>query len=78
MIGQWNLHIGEQLCAEWNTLTGQVHLTFLVHLDHVSRQMDRAGDAALHSQLAVQVVHQELEEQRLAFVRLWLVEFLLP
>ena len=40
--------------------------------------MDASGDRPLHSQLPIQVVHEQLVEERLALIGFRLVEFLLP
>ena len=78
MFRQRNRDVCQQLRAKGNPLAREVHLPLLVHLDHVLGQMNGSGDAPLHPELTVEVVHQEFVEQRLAFVRLRLVEFLFP
>ena len=75
---QRDRNLSQQLVAEWNARTGQIHLAVLVHVHHVVRQVDAAGDRPLHPKLTVQVVHEELVEERLTLIGFRLVEFLLP
>ena len=70
--------LSEQLVAEWNARTGQIHFTVLVDVHHVVGQVDASGDSSLHAQLPIQVVHEQLVEERLALIGFRLVEFLLP